>query len=58
MKIFKNVFWASMCCSKDINSLRPSDAVNRAIIGSDNGLSPDRRQAIVWTNSVIWLIGS
>ena len=27
-------------------------------IGSDNGLSPGRRQAIVWTNAVILLIGT
>ena len=27
------------------------------IIGSDNGLSPERRQAIIWTNAVILLIG-
>ena len=27
------------------------------IIGSDNGLSPDRRQAIIWTNAKILLIG-
>ena len=27
------------------------------IIGSDNGLSPDRRQAIIWTNVGILLIG-
>ena len=26
------------------------------IIGSDNGLSPGRRQAIIWTNSGILLI--
>ena len=26
------------------------------IIGSDNGLSPDRRQAIIWTNAEILLI--
>ena len=25
--------------------------------GSDNGLSPDRRQAITWTNAGILLIG-
>ena len=25
------------------------------IIGSDNGLSPDRHQAIIWTNAVILL---
>ena len=28
------------------------------IIGSDNGLSPERRQAIIWTNAGILLIGS
>ena len=28
-----------------------------AIIGSDNGLSPDRRQAIIWTNAGILLTG-
>ena len=26
------------------------------IISSDNGLSPGRRQAIIWTNAGIWLI--
>ena len=26
------------------------------IIGSDNGLSPDRRQAIIWTKAGILLI--
>ena len=44
-----------------INSLRPSDAHicvdNLAIIGSDKGLSPGRRQAIIWTNDGIFLIG-
>ena len=30
---------------------------NLAIIGSDNGLSPGRRQAITWTNVGILLIG-
>ena len=30
---------------------------NLAIIGSDNGLSPGRRQAIIWTNVGILLIG-
>ena len=29
----------------------------RQPIGSDNGLSPDRRQAIIWTNAGILLIG-
>ena len=27
------------------------------IIGSDNGLSPDQHQAIIWTNAEILLIG-
>ena len=26
-------------------------------VGSDNGLSPGRRQAIIWTNAGILLIG-
>ena len=30
---------------------------NLAIIGSDNGLSPGRCQAIIWTNAGILLIG-
>ena len=30
---------------------------NLTIIGSDNVLSPDRRQAIIWTNAGILLIG-
>ena len=29
----------------------------RTIIGSDDGLSPSRRQAIIWTNAGILLIG-
>ena len=37
------------------------DALNscgkQTIIGSDNGLSPSRRQAIIWTNAGILLIG-
>ena len=31
--------------------------IRLAIIGSDNGLSPDRRQAIIWTNDGKSLIG-
>ena len=32
----------------------------QTIVGSDNGLSPGRRQAIIWTNAgilLIWLLG-
>ena len=31
--------------------------MNRVNIGSDNGLSPGQRQAIIWTNAGIFLIG-
>ena len=31
--------------------------LNLTIIGQDNGLSPGRRQAIIWTNAGILLIG-
>ena len=31
--------------------------VKLTIIGSSNGKWPRRRQAIIWTNAVIWLIG-
>ena len=30
---------------------------NYAIIGSDNGLSPDRRQDVIWTSAGILLTG-
>ena len=45
----------------EFNSLRPSDHIcvsKQTIIGSDNGLSPGRRQAIIWTNAGILLIGT
>ena len=32
-------------------------SVNWAIIGSDNGVSPVRRQALIWTNARMLLIG-
>ena len=47
-------------CVAVFNSLGPSDAFicfsKLNIIGSDNGLSPTRRQAIIWTNAGILLI--
>ena len=33
-------------------------SVNSTIIGSDNGLSPGRRQAIIWTNTGLLSIGT
>ena len=32
-------------------------SLNWVNIGSDNGLAPNRRQAIIWTNAGILLIG-
>ena len=40
---------------KPYNSIYASAKIT--IIGSDNDLSPDRRQAIIWTNTGILLIG-
>ena len=54
------VFWVCIIIiiisssSSSFNSLRPSELT---IIGSDNGLSPERHQAIIWTNAGILLIG-
>ena len=50
------------CCKTVINSMRPSDAYiicvgKVTIICSDNGLSPGRRQAIIWNSPAIMLIG-
>ena len=39
----------SLCCSQ---------YVSWAIFGSDNGLSPVRRQAIIWTNAGLLSIGT
>ena len=49
-------------CIADINPMRPSVAYVRkltiiTIIGSGNGLSRGHRQAIIWTNAGILLIG-
>ena len=38
--------------------LMPICVGNLTIIGSDNGLSPDQYQAIIWTNAGILLIGT
>ena len=45
-----------MCVLIRYNSLRPSDG-DMTIIGSDNGLSPGRRQALIWTNAELLLNG-
>ena len=45
-----------------INLLRPSDAIYastaQVIFGSDNGLLPVRRRAIIWTNAASFSIGT
>ena len=45
-----------------INSLRPSNVYTCVckiiVIGSDNSLSPGRRQVVIWTNAGILIIGS
>ena len=50
-----------ICYQLDLNTLRANDAYicvsKLTTIGSDNGLSPDRRKAIIWTNDGILLIG-
>ena len=58
---FANFFKMASILShpQHVNSLRPSDAyicVKLTIIGSDNDLSPGRRQAIIWTYAGILLI--
>ena len=51
-----------LSCALEINTLTHWGRVTHicvsklTIIGSDNGLSPDRRQAIIWTNAGILLI--
>ena len=40
-----------------VNSLRHLCDSKLTIIGPDNGLSPGRRQAIIWTKDEILLIG-
>ena len=58
MKMYIYFFFQIHASCKRVNSLRPSDAYMRqqTIIGSDNGLSPRRRQAIIWISAGILLI--
>ena len=63
--VIETIIWnCSMCCSKDeyFHYLIEAEwriyaSVNYTIFGSDNGLSPGRRQAITWPNAGILLIG-
>ena len=48
VQVFSNTHWGR------VTHIRVSKLT---VIGSDNGLSPGRRQAIIWTNAGILLIG-
>ena len=59
-KNFNNVTWPIVMFVDHLvmwGSWAPSFMVKLTIIGSDNGLSPGRRQAIIWTNAGILSIG-
>ena len=55
--------YGQQCCISAVPSLTHWGRVTHIcvgkliIIGSDNGLSPDRRQAIIWTNAGLLSIG-
>ena len=54
--------WTSVLCSTSLTLTRWGRVTHicvgeTTIICSDNGLSPGRRQAIIWTNAGILLIG-
>ena len=53
-------FYNGYCWMRLPNSLRLSDSYMclwLSVIGSDNGLAPDRRQAIIWTNAGMLSLG-
>ena len=67
-RVCSNRQWLMICSGNDLvqrrqhlfevgDDWRTELLVKLAIIGSDNGLSPDRRQPIIWTNAGILLIG-
>ena len=52
------ISWLAAQCVLYFNSFRPYICVgNLTTIGSGNGLSPGRYQAIIWTNTGTFLIG-
>ena len=56
---FESVVWktaAILSRPQWVNSFRPSGPVNCAVTGSDNVLSPDLRQVIIWANAGLVLI--
>ena len=57
MKWKQNPIWYAQCLKLIEAEWCMYASVNYTIIGSDNGLSPARRQAIIWANAGILLIG-
>ena len=63
MAILNKMQWCDNACQQDTIMLTDWGRVTHicvgklTIIGSDNGLSPGRRQAIIWTSAGILLIG-
>ena len=59
-------FWTNRTCDRTLTDtfmghlalVTPKCVSKLTIIGSHNGLLPDRRQAIIWTNAGILLIGT
>ena len=52
--------WLSLCLQNELTHWSRVTHLcvgNLTTVGSDNGLSPGRRQAIIWTNARILLIG-
>ena len=49
---------SAMSCYSVSSTRQVNTSVNSVNTGSDNGLSPGRRQAIIWTNAKIFLIES
>ena len=58
--MLKKLYEKFSSVKRRLNSLKPSDAFirhqNKSTFGFDNGLSPDRRQAIILTNAGLFLI--
>ena len=52
----KVVHWTG-CKTYRIIHNRPTYLSKLTIVGSDNGVSPGRRQAIIWTSAGLFLIG-
>ena len=57
ISIYSHDRWVTVHCLTHWGRVTHICVGNLTIIGSDNGLSPGRRQAITWTNVGILLIG-